>query len=131
MFAGLKEGAFSGSSSDTVSCRVIRAWQKHRESLAVPLQGSLTALPLDVTREDISHEAVGLIRAHLPAGEDGKGVSTRAGKTGATGAVTGAAIGFSTNLCSTPHVMTAGAGVCENALRNDLLDATKLSVLTH
>ncbi|XP_031341112.1 D-beta-hydroxybutyrate dehydrogenase, mitochondrial-like isoform X2 [Photinus pyralis] len=71
VFAGLKEGASSGSPHDSASARVIRAWQKHRESLSVPLQGSLIALPLDVTREDISHEAVDIIRAHLPAGEDG------------------------------------------------------------
>jgi hypothetical protein len=35
-------------------------------------QGALVALPLDVTREDLLHEAVDIIRAHLPAGEDGE-----------------------------------------------------------
>lgn len=69
VFAGLKEGASSGSSDDSASSRVIRAWQKHRES--VQGQGALIALPLDVTREDLLHEAVDIIRAHLPAGEDG------------------------------------------------------------
>ncbi|XP_018571583.1 D-beta-hydroxybutyrate dehydrogenase, mitochondrial [Anoplophora glabripennis] len=69
VFAGLKEGASSGSSDDSASSRVIRAWQKHRESIQG--QGALIALPLDVTREDLLHEAVDIIRAHLPAGEDG------------------------------------------------------------
>lgn len=70
VFAGLKDGAASGESSDSTSSRVIRAWQKHRET--VPgFQGTLVALPLDVTREDLLHEAVDIIRAHLPAGEDG------------------------------------------------------------
>nr|XP_023030116.1 D-beta-hydroxybutyrate dehydrogenase, mitochondrial [Leptinotarsa decemlineata]XP_023030117.1 D-beta-hydroxybutyrate dehydrogenase, mitochondrial [Leptinotarsa decemlineata] len=69
VFAGLKDGAASGSSEDSTSAKVIRAWQKHRES--VQGQGVLIALPLDVTREDLLHEAVDIIRAHLPAGEDG------------------------------------------------------------
>ena len=34
--------------------------------------GTLIPLPLDVTREDLLHEAVTLIRRHLPAREDGK-----------------------------------------------------------
>ncbi|KAJ8937397.1 hypothetical protein NQ318_015749 [Aromia moschata] len=69
VFAGLKDGEASGSSDDSVSSRVIRGWQKHRESIQGP--GALVALPLDVTREDLLHEAVDIIRAHLPAGEDG------------------------------------------------------------
>lgn len=73
VFAGLKEGAASGDSNDTVAAKVIRAWQKHRESLSSVIKsGALIALPLDVTREDILHEAVDIIRAHLPAGEDGE-----------------------------------------------------------
>ncbi|KAJ3631666.1 hypothetical protein MTP99_012782 [Tenebrio molitor] len=71
VFAGLKDGASSGSPDDSVPSRVIRAWQKHRESLTGQCQGALVALPLDVTREDLLHEAVDIIRAHLPAGEDG------------------------------------------------------------
>ncbi|KAF5302259.1 hypothetical protein FQA39_LY10298 [Lamprigera yunnana] len=71
VFAGFRDGITSGSPSDTTSARIIRSWQKHRESLSIPTQGALIALPLDVTREDISHEAVDIIRAHLPAGEDG------------------------------------------------------------
>ncbi|VEN63112.1 unnamed protein product [Callosobruchus maculatus] len=69
VFAGLRDGAASGSCGDSPSARVIRAWQKHRESAPAP--GVLVALPLDVTREDLLHEAGDIIRAHLPAGEDG------------------------------------------------------------
>ncbi|CAG9856097.1 unnamed protein product [Phyllotreta striolata] len=69
VFAGLKNGASSGSSEDSPSARIIRAWQKHKESASAP--GVLIALPLEVTREDLLHEAADLIRAHLPAGEDG------------------------------------------------------------
>ncbi|CAH1159727.1 unnamed protein product [Phaedon cochleariae] len=69
VFAGLKDGASTGSAEDSASSKVISAWQKHRES--VQGQGVLVALPLDVTREDLLHEAVDVIRAHLPAGEDG------------------------------------------------------------
>lgn len=72
VFAGLKDGAAEGNSKDSVSAKVIRAWQKHRESNPALKQGALVALPLDVTREDLLHEAVDIIRAHLPAGEDGK-----------------------------------------------------------
>lgn len=74
VFAGLKDGAGSGAEGDSVPARVIRAWQKHRESIEhtqTPLQGTIVALPLDVIREDLLHEAVDIIRAHLPAGEDG------------------------------------------------------------
>lgn len=72
MFAGLKEGASSGDSGDSAPSRVIRAWQKERESAPRPLQGTLVALPLDVNREDLLHESVDIIRAHLPAGRDGE-----------------------------------------------------------
>lgn len=34
--------------------------------------GTVVTLPLDVTREDSLHEAVNIVRRHLPAGEDGK-----------------------------------------------------------
>lgn len=70
VFAGLKNGSSSGSSDDSVPAKVIRAWQKHRES--VEGQGNIVALHLDVTREDLLYESVDIIRAHLPAGEDGK-----------------------------------------------------------
>lgn len=73
VFAGLKDGAASGTSEDSIAAKVIRAWQKHRESVQSP--GILVALPLDVTREDLLHEAVDIIRGHLPAGEDGGYIS--------------------------------------------------------
>lgn len=69
VFAGLKNGASSGSPEDSIPAKVIRAWQKHRES--VQGLGNIVALPLDVTREDLLYESVDIIRAHLPAGEDG------------------------------------------------------------
>lgn len=71
VFSGLKDGAGSGCTTDSVSAKVIRSWQKERESQNRILQGSIVALPFDVTREDILHEASSIIRAHLPAGEDG------------------------------------------------------------
>lgn len=69
VFAGLKNGASSGSNEDSVPAKIIRGWQKHRESIQGP--GTIVALPLDVTREDLLYESVDIIRAHLPAGEDG------------------------------------------------------------
>ena len=63
VFAGLKD-------PESPAARVIRAKLKERELHGVP--GALITLPLDVTREDLLHEAVVLIRRHLPAGEDGK-----------------------------------------------------------
>lgn len=66
VFAGLKD-----ASDGSTSGKAIRAWQKYRESLTGLCQGALVSLPLDVTREDLLHEAVDIIRAHLPAGEDG------------------------------------------------------------
>lgn len=74
VFAGLKDGEASGSSDDSTSAKVIRAWQKYRESIQGP--GILIPIPLDVSREDLLHEAVDIIRAHLPAGEDGKKPNT-------------------------------------------------------
>nr|XP_022914563.1 D-beta-hydroxybutyrate dehydrogenase, mitochondrial [Onthophagus taurus] len=70
VFAGLKDISTGEESPDTTSSRIIRSWQKHRESISGH-QGALVALPLDVTREDLLHEAVDIIRAHLPAGKDG------------------------------------------------------------
>ncbi|CAG9766861.1 unnamed protein product [Ceutorhynchus assimilis] len=69
VFAGLKNGSTSGSPDDSVPGKVIRAWQKYRESIQG--QGNIVPLHLDVTREDLLHESVDIIRAHLPAGEDG------------------------------------------------------------
>ncbi|XP_044755070.1 D-beta-hydroxybutyrate dehydrogenase, mitochondrial-like [Coccinella septempunctata] len=71
VFSGLKEGAGTGSSEDSVAARVIRSWQKNRESQNGLVRGSIVALPLDVNREDLIQEAADIIRAHLQAGEDG------------------------------------------------------------
>ncbi|KAJ9599374.1 hypothetical protein L9F63_010136, partial [Diploptera punctata] len=62
VFAGLKD-------SEGVAGRILRAKLKERE-MKTAVTGPLIALPLDVTREDLLHEAVVLIRRHLPAGED-------------------------------------------------------------
>lgn len=69
VFAGMKEG----TDSDGMPAKIIRSWQKERQgSNNTTSNGSIVILPLDVTREDILHEAVDIMRAHLPAGEDGK-----------------------------------------------------------
>lgn len=47
---------------------VLRAAAKAREASGC---GRLVAIPLDVNREDLLHEATDLVRSHLPAGEDG------------------------------------------------------------
>lgn len=64
--------------------QILTAKLKHRESMTTSLSvngyesdnrssyGSLISLPVDVTREDSLHEAVDIIRRHLPAGEDGE-----------------------------------------------------------
>lgn len=67
VFAGIRD-----MHEDCVALRAARAWVKERESIPYRGQGMLVALPLDVTREDLLHEAADIIRAHLPAGEDGK-----------------------------------------------------------
>lgn len=79
VFAGLKDDTENGS----VAARILRAKLKEREMLngdtatettaaSGVTVGTLITLQLDVTREDLLHEAVVLIRQHLPAGEDGK-----------------------------------------------------------
>lgn len=79
VFAGLRDDSENGS----VAARILRAKLKEREMMngetatetnatSGASVGTLIALPLDVTREDLLHEAVTLIRRHLPAGEDGK-----------------------------------------------------------
>lgn len=59
VFAGLRAG------EDSLAGRLARGWASRREgSLLVPME-------LDVTREDILHEAAGEVTKHLPAGENG------------------------------------------------------------
>ena len=60
VFAGLRAG------EESLAGRLARGWAVRREgSLLVPLE-------LDVTREDILHEAAVEVTKHLPAGENGK-----------------------------------------------------------
>lgn len=66
VFAGLKEPQGQGPAA-----RALRAWIKAREGQTEEEPGTLITLALDVTREDLLHEAVGTVRSHLPAGEDG------------------------------------------------------------
>lgn len=69
VFAGLKEAEISNDASP--ASRVISDWQKNKESVSGDAPGTLIVLPLDLTREDILHESVDLIKAHLPAGDGG------------------------------------------------------------
>lgn len=77
VFAGFKPAGEDGEAcSDSEAGRILRARLKNREAgLTVGkgmTYGSTVILPLDVTREDSLHEAVNIVRRHLPAGEDGK-----------------------------------------------------------
>lgn len=83
VFAGFKPtGEKSDFPGDTQSdaYKILRAKlksvQNHLLSASVSLDDAnvlkVITLPLDVTREDCLHEAVDVIRRHLPAGEDGK-----------------------------------------------------------
>lgn len=74
MFAGVRDvGA-----QDCTALRVLRSWQKLREGTDCESReqsrdfGNIVLLPMDVTREDVMHDAVDIVRAHLPAGADGK-----------------------------------------------------------
>lgn len=69
MFAGLKNVSEAGCPKDSVPAKAIRAWQKYRESEQE--LGNISIIHLDVTREDLLYESVDVIRAHLPAGQDG------------------------------------------------------------
>lgn len=91
VFAGLKkpeatcrDDGGAATENGSVAAKILRAKLKEREMMNSEMVmeaatapsgvtvGTLIALPLDVTREDLLHEAVVLIRRHLPAGEDGK-----------------------------------------------------------
>lgn len=91
VFAGFKHNDH-GSEAEASTCfageagKILRAKLKQREVLmssvsagaeesgiARPVTyGTIVTLPLDVTREDSLHEAVNIVRRHLPAGEDGE-----------------------------------------------------------
>nr|CAD7261374.1 unnamed protein product [Timema shepardi] len=77
VFAGFKNVGEGDAGNGTLAVKILKAKLKERETLIGENDGSLVAnmgsvvpIPLDVTREDMLHEAVGLIRRHLPAGED-------------------------------------------------------------
>lgn len=79
VFAGLRSSAAASGDcadakdADSLCGRLLRAHAKHQEAVFgdLPFQGSLVTLPMDVTREDVLHEAMDVIRRHLPAGHDG------------------------------------------------------------
>ncbi|KAI5700159.1 hypothetical protein M8J76_000075 [Diaphorina citri] len=85
VFAGFKPSGGENKSeckseeSKSDAYKILRAklksCQNHLLSASVNLDDSnvlkVITLPLDVTREDSLHEAVDIIRRHLPAGEDG------------------------------------------------------------
>ncbi|KAL0280669.1 UNVERIFIED_CONTAM: hypothetical protein PYX00_001894 [Menopon gallinae] len=81
VFAGVKPSGFEAehqqdsSQSQSIARKIVEAKWKHFETFCKKEEneslGNLVTLPLDVCREDLLHEAVGLIRRHLPAGEDG------------------------------------------------------------
>ncbi|XP_039293379.1 D-beta-hydroxybutyrate dehydrogenase, mitochondrial [Nilaparvata lugens] len=90
VFAGFRAGESGAAGAtadgyhaeaDCEAARVLRAKMKARQALVEArvagveesgvVRGSIVTLPLDVNREDVLHEAVGIIRRHLPAGEDG------------------------------------------------------------
>nr|CAD7440817.1 unnamed protein product [Timema bartmani] len=77
VFAGFKNVGEGDAENGTLAVKILKAKLKERETLVgendgnlVANMGSVVPIPLDVTREDMLHEAVGLIRRHLPAGED-------------------------------------------------------------
>lgn len=79
VFAGFKPaGDDDGECGDSDAVKILRARLKAREAattaegVAKVTYGSTITLPLDVTREDSLHEAVNVVRRHLPAGEDGE-----------------------------------------------------------
>lgn len=65
VFAAYPEGA------ESLAARVLRAKLKQLEAEGLS-HGAVVILPLDCTREDSLHEAVQLVRRHLPAGENGE-----------------------------------------------------------
>ena len=82
VFAGIRPSGYEADNPETADTsfstpkRILEAKWKHFEACCVREDNenfnSLVVMPLDVTREDLLHEAVGTIRRYLPAGEDGK-----------------------------------------------------------
>lgn len=85
VFAGFKPSVVECKSDENKSdgYKILRAklksCQNHLLSASVSVDDAnvlkVITLPLDVTREDSLHEAVDIIRRHLPAGEDGECLS--------------------------------------------------------
>jgi len=84
VFAGLKPSGLEADgagekpdvSSSTAKKILESKWKEFEACCEKEVEnvgfGSVNVLPLDVTREDLLHDAVGTIRRYLPAGEDGK-----------------------------------------------------------
>ncbi|KAK6634001.1 hypothetical protein RUM44_004608 [Polyplax serrata] len=81
VFAGVKPSGYEADVQGTVdsetsaSKKILEAKWKRFEACCKKEENEnfvgLVVLPLDVTREDLLHDALGTIRRHLPAGEDG------------------------------------------------------------
>lgn len=66
VFAGMKDPV------DSLPAKLLRGWMKMRENANGRAHGSIVALRLDVTREDVLKEATEAMGAHLNASERGK-----------------------------------------------------------
>ncbi|EEB14193.1 short-chain dehydrogenase, putative [Pediculus humanus corporis] len=82
VFAGVKPSGYEADgqnvvieSESSIPKKILEAKWKKFEACCKKEENEnfvgLVVLPLDVTREDLLHEALGTIRRHLPAGEDG------------------------------------------------------------
>ena len=87
VFAGVKPSGYEADgqnvvieSESSIPKKILEAKWKKFEACCKKEENEnfvgLVVLPLDVTREDLLHEALGTIRRHLPAGEDGKSKMT-------------------------------------------------------
>lgn len=79
VFGGIKPSGYEADTNGTdasIPKKILQAkWKKFEASCKKEenenFVGSVV-MPLDVTREDLLHDALGTIRRNLPAGEDGK-----------------------------------------------------------
>lgn len=65
VFAGMKDPI------DSLPAKLLKGWTKMKENMDVPIPGSIVALRVDVTREDVLKEATESMGAHMNAGERG------------------------------------------------------------
>lgn len=65
VFAGMKDPV------DSLPAKLLKGWTKMKENMDVPIPGSIVALRVDVTREDVLKEATESMGAHMNAGERG------------------------------------------------------------